>query len=91
MFANSFGGEVVFLDEALSRCGRIPYDAGWIQDCTMLSDGRVLLNDVDNHVILEYETWTSNSPSKAMKYYDNWRITELVEIRDSLDARAKVG
>jgi hypothetical protein len=83
MFANSVGGGLILLDEKLSVTGKIPYDAGWIQDCTQLTDGRVLLNDVDNHQIVEFARKQSWEVRRIVKYDDEWRMCELVEVPQS--------
>ena len=79
MFANSVGGGLILLDGDLNVADRIPYEAGWIQDCTQLGDGRVLLNDVDNHQIVEFAAELSWEIRRIVKYDDEWRMCELVE------------
>jgi hypothetical protein len=77
IFCNSLSKELVLLDDDLKVTGRIQYDGGWIQDCTRLPDGHILLNDVDNHVLVEF----SGPPWEIIqttKYDQNWRMGELV-------------
>jgi hypothetical protein len=38
------------MDDDLKVTGNIFYDGGWIQDCTRLPNGNIVLNDVDNTV-----------------------------------------
>lgn len=79
IFANSVGGELVLLDRALCVSDRITYEGGWIQDCTRLSDGRILLNDVDCHRIVEFAgpPWIVR---RVVPYDTEWRMAELREI-----------
>jgi hypothetical protein len=85
-FANSVGGGLVFLDDHLAVQDQIPYDAGWIQDCTRLQDGRVLLNDVDNHRIVEFSPGPPWVSGRVVKYDDEWRMCELVEVPSEYEA-----
>jgi hypothetical protein len=76
---NSVGKELVLLDEDLKVKDKIPYDGGWIQDCTRLPNGHVLLNDVDNHVLVEF----AGPPWEIVQktpYDQNWRMGELAVV-----------
>jgi len=70
----------IFLDEQLSLRDEIPYDAGWIQDCTQLQDGRILLNDVDNHQTVEFSPGPLWEAGRIVKYEDEWRMCEPVAV-----------
>lgn len=79
LFANSLGKEVIFIDDDLKLTGKLEYDGGWIQDCTRLPDGTILLNDVDKHQLVEF----SGPPyeiTKITPYRENWRMGELVVV-----------
>jgi hypothetical protein len=69
--------ELVLLDDDLKVTQKIPCDSRWIQDCTRLPNGNILLNDVDKHILVEFPgpPWeiTNNTP-----YDQNWRMGELV-------------
>jgi hypothetical protein len=81
---NSLSKEVLLLDNDMHIKQRIEYDGGWIQDCTMLSNGRILLNDVDNHRLVELDgaRWyiTNVTP-----YPTAWRMGELHEVPTGYD------
>lgn len=79
IFCNSLSKELVLINDALEVIDRIPYDGGWIQDCTRLSNGTVLLNDVDNHKLVEFEgpPWQI---VRTTPYDTNWRMGEVVEL-----------
>ena len=79
LFCNSLSKELVVLDFDLTERKRIPYDGKWIQDCTMLSNGNIVLGDVDDHRIVELEgpTW---KPCRTIEYDPEWRLAELNEI-----------
>jgi hypothetical protein len=79
LLCNSLSKELLLLDEDLKVVERIEYDGGWIQDCTMLSSGRILLNDVDNHRVVEFAgpPWEIGS---VTPYNESWRMGELLEI-----------
>jgi hypothetical protein len=79
LLCNSLSKELILLDEDLKIADRIEYDGGWIQDCTMLSSGRILLNDVDNHRLVEFggPRWEITS---VTQYFENWRMGELLEV-----------
>lgn len=82
LLANSLAKELLLLDEDLAIATRIEYDGGWIQDCTRLPNGNVLLNDVDNHVLVEF----AGPPWKvafSMNYDPEWRMGELVIVPES--------
>jgi hypothetical protein len=76
IFCNSLSKELVLLDDALHVTGNIPYDGGWIQDCTRLPGGNIVLNDVDNTVLVEFGSpdWTIVSRTP---YPSTWRMGEL--------------
>jgi hypothetical protein len=80
IFANSVRGGLILLDEDLEVHDRIPDDEGWIQDCTQLPDGRVLLNDVDNHQIVEFSPGPPWERLRVVKYDDEWRMCEMVAV-----------
>jgi hypothetical protein len=77
IFCNSLSKELILLNDDLKVTQNIPYDGGWIQDCTRLPDGHILLNDVDKHVLVEF----SGPPWEIVDttpYDQNWRMGELV-------------
>lgn len=79
IFCNSLSKELVLIDDDLKITDRIAYDGGWIQDCTRLPNGNIVLNDVDNHVLIEF----AGTPYEAVKttsYDSNWRMGELVVV-----------
>jgi hypothetical protein len=79
IFCNSLSKELVLLDDDLKRTEAIPYDGGWIQDCTRLPNGNILLNDVDKHVLVEFRgpRWEIK---RTTPYNENWRMGELVTV-----------
>lgn len=79
IFCNSLSKELVLLDDDLRRTESIPYDGGWIQDCTRLPNGHIVLNDVDNHVLVELAGPKWDIVQKT-SYNDNWRMGELVVV-----------
>jgi hypothetical protein len=93
IFCNSLSKELVMLDDDLKVTEKIPYDGGWIQDCTRLPNGDILLNDVDKHVLIEF----SGPPWQIVNttpYDQNWRMGELVIVPEAhehafLEAAAK--
>ncbi|HTV72699.1 MAG TPA: hypothetical protein VME66_03205 [Candidatus Acidoferrales bacterium] len=76
LISNSVGQELLVLDDALRIAGHIEYAGGWIQDCTRLPDGRILLNDVDQHQIVEF-SGTPPAIAHVIPYGENWRMGEL--------------
>lgn len=79
IFCNSLSKELVIINDDLKVISNIPYDGGWIQDCTRLPNGNILLNDVDNHVLVEFE----GPPYKVINttpYNQSWRMGELVVV-----------
>jgi hypothetical protein len=77
IFCNSLSKELVLIDDDLKVVSTIPYDGGWIQDCTRLPNGNVLLNDVDKHVLVEF----AGPPYQIVSttpYPESWRMGELV-------------
>jgi hypothetical protein len=81
LVCNSLGKEIVTLDPELDVVERIPYDGGWIQDATELSNGHILLNDVDNHVLVELAgpDWHE---AERVPYDHSWRMAEIRELPD---------
>jgi len=79
LFANTAAKELVLLDDAMQVRKRIAYDGGWIQDCTRLSNGHIVLNDVDNHRLVEFAPprWKI---ARVVPYDVNWRMGELLEV-----------
>lgn len=79
LFCNSLGKELILLGFDLKERRRIPYDGQWIQDCTMLSSGNIVLGDVNEHRIVELEgpNW---KVSRTIEYDPEWRLAELNEI-----------
>ncbi len=51
----------------------------------MLSDGRILLNDVDNHRLVEFAAG-SREIVNVTDYDPQWRMGELVQIPAGYDA-----
>jgi hypothetical protein len=79
IFCNSLSKEMVLLDDDLKVTDKIPYDGGWIQDCTRLPNGHILLNDVDKHVLVEF----GGPPWEILNttpYDQNWRMGELTVV-----------
>ena len=84
LIASSAAAELVLLDDDFSVTGRVGIDGGgWLQDVTMLADGHVLVNDVDNHCVLELAppAWTVLD---RVAYDPNWRMAELAELPSDL-------
>jgi hypothetical protein len=79
IFCNSLSKELVLLDDDLKVSGKIPYDGGWIQDCTRLPNGNIVLNDVDKTVLVEFAApnWEIISTTP---YPSTWRMGELVVV-----------
>ncbi len=79
LFCNSLGKELVLLDFDLQVSRRIPCEGKWIQDCTMLSNGNIVVGDVDEHRIVELEgpNW---KVARTIEYDPEWRLAELNEI-----------
>jgi hypothetical protein len=79
LFCNTLGHELILLDFDLRTCERIPYKGSWLQDCTMLSNGNIILADVDAHRIVELAspTWTV---ARAVDCDPEWRLAELNEV-----------
>jgi hypothetical protein len=79
VFCNSLSKELVLLDDELKVTEKIAYDGGWIQDCTRLPNGNILLNDVDKHVLVEFggRPWEI---VQTTPYDQNWRMGELVVV-----------
>ena len=88
IFCNSLSKELVLLDDNLNRIGSIPYDGGWIQDCTRLPSGHIVLNDVDNTVLVEFAPPAAGSHGTSedwrivstTPYPHTWRMGELVVV-----------
>jgi hypothetical protein len=79
LFCNTLGKELIALHPDLTVSERIPYDGIWIQDCTMLSNGNILLADVDQHCIVELSGPKWN-PVKTIYCDPEWRLAELNEV-----------
>jgi hypothetical protein len=77
---NSLGKELLILDNHLQIATRIPYDGGWIQACTRLSNGHILLNDVDMNRLVEFAGVAPFGIIGTTPYDINWRMGELVEV-----------
>lgn len=79
IFCNSLSKELVLLDDDLKVTGNIPYDGGWIQDCTRLPNGNIVLNDVDQHVLVEFAPPNWEIVHRT-EYPATWRMGELVVV-----------
>jgi hypothetical protein len=79
ILANTLGKELIVLDDDLKVRENIFYDGGWIQDCTRLPNGNILLNDVDNHVLVEL-AGPSWQIVNLTEYPAAWRMGELVVV-----------
>lgn len=79
IFCNSLSKELVLLDDDLKITGNIVYDGGWIQDCTRLPNGNIVLNDVDNTVLIEFAAPDWKIVNRT-NYPATWRMGELVVI-----------
>lgn len=79
IFCNSLSKELVLLDDDLKTTGSIAYDGGWIQDCTRLPNGNILLNDVDNTVLVEFSPPDWKIVNRT-NYPGSWRMGELVVV-----------
>lgn len=79
MLCSSSTGQIIFLDREMRECSRFGYVGGWLQDCRMLSNGNILLNDVDNHKLIELQppNW---SQIHTLQYDGDWRMGELCEV-----------
>ena len=76
---NSLAKELLILDDNLKIAEHIPYNGGWIQACTRLSSGHIVLNDVDMSCLVEF----AGAPFEMIgttAYDANWRMAELVEV-----------
>ena len=56
---------------------------GWLQGVAMLSNGHVLVNDVDHHCVLELALpgWQVVG---RLDYHPNWRMDEIAELPSHL-------
>jgi hypothetical protein len=77
---NSLAKELLMLDDDLRISARIPYDGGWIQACTRLSNGRIVLNDVDMSRLVEFGGSAPFDVIAMTPYVTNWRMGGLVEV-----------
>jgi hypothetical protein len=77
---NSLGKELLVLDDELAVAAHIPHDGGWIQACTRLSDGHILVNDVDMSRLVELAGDAPFEIIGTTLYDANWRMAELVEV-----------
>jgi hypothetical protein len=85
---NSLAKELLVFDHDLKIAQRVPYDGGWIQSCTKLSTGPILLNDVDMNRMVEFE----GSPLQVVgtiPYDSNWRMGDVVEVPREYEAGFK--
>jgi hypothetical protein len=85
ILANTLAKELILLDDDLERKGSVEYDGGWIQDCTRLPNGNLLLNDVDNHVLVEFSGPQWKIIHKV-EYPAEWRMGELVVVPEEHEA-----
>jgi hypothetical protein len=84
--ASSAAAELVFLDDDFCRVGTVAVPhAGWLQDIALLSTGRILVNDVDNHRLLELAPpdW---DVIDYLEYEPSWRMDEVAEVPSHLVA-----
>ena len=79
ILCSSAACELLFLDGDFRVTKRVRLDGGWLQDCTMLSNGNVLLNDVDNHSLIEVGGCDCRVARKWV-YPKEWRIDEVMEV-----------
>jgi hypothetical protein len=79
ILTSSAACELLFLDDSFRVTKRVRLDGGWLQDCTMLSNGGILLNDVDNHSLIEVGGGDWHVVRKWV-YPKEWRIDEIMEI-----------
>ncbi len=79
ILCSSAACELILLDGDFQVRKCIRMDAGWLQDCTMLSNGHVLLNDVDNHALIELGG-SDFGVVKKWVYPEDWRIDEILEV-----------
>jgi hypothetical protein len=85
ILANTLGKELILLNDDLKLQQTIPYDGGWIQDCTRLPNGNILLNDVDNHVLVELAGPDWQIVNRT-EYPAAWRMGELVVVPEEHEA-----
>ena len=78
ILCSSAACELLFLDSEFRVTKRMRLDGGWLQDCTMLSNGNVLLNDVDNHSLIEVDG--GEREVRKWVYPKEWRIDEIAEV-----------
>jgi hypothetical protein len=78
ILCSSAACELLFLDSEFRVTKRMRLDGGWLQDCTMLSNGNVLLNDVDNHALIEVDG--GEREVRKWVYPKEWRIDEIAEV-----------
>ena len=69
MFCNSVSKELVLIDDDLKLKEKIPYDGGWIQDCTRLPNGHILVTSMDARKVVEFnregkEVWKQETPGR---------------------------
>lgn len=84
LVASSAAAELLMFDENFVLTGRHAVDGGgWLQDVTMLSDGHILVNDVDQHCVLELAPpgWQVVG---RLAYHPNWRMDEITELPSHL-------
>lgn len=86
VIANSAAAELITFDDDFHITGRYAIETGgWLQDVRMLSNGHFLVNDVDNHCVLELAPphWREVD---RLAYHPNWRMAEIVELPPRLTA-----
>jgi hypothetical protein len=86
VIANSAAAELIMFDEDFRVIERHTIEnGGWLQDVTMLSNGNFLVNDVDNHCVLELEPPRWGIVGR-LDYHANWRMAEIAEFPSCLVA-----
>lgn len=91
MIASSAAAELLVFDDNFGLTGRHRVDGGgWLQDLTMLSNGHVLVNDVDRHCVLELVPpgW---QVAGRLDYHPNWRMDEIAELPPRLAVAFRPG
>jgi hypothetical protein len=88
ILASSASSELIFLDSTFRLTRRVSLHAGWLQDCTMLSNGHVLVNDVDNHSVLEL---AEDKVVNCWVYPADWRLDEILEVPAQYEPAFRIG
>jgi hypothetical protein len=79
LVCSSAGGEVVLLNDAFQVIDRIVYRTGWIQDCTTLPSGDLLLIDASRSCLVQL----AGPPWRVVSvtpYPDLWHMHRLLEV-----------